>query len=180
MQWKAGWVLWCQRPLIKCAWGWKRNVCMVFALCPPQATVLPEALCIFLTLPPHTLWLQSYPQPASTSDPRAKRPSIIFLSLHFCSRGYFWHLNLLTLRSAKKVNIALCHNIFVRPRGRRWQQGPGIHLRTTCQNKHSRQEFATRRTESETGRSLNHTSAPILDIKEDRRADTRDFGQKVK
>lgn len=104
VQWKVGWVLWCQWPLIKCACGWKRNVCMVFALCPPQANVLPEALCIFLTLPPHTLWLRSYPQPASTSDPRAKRPSIIFLSPHFCFRGYFWHLNLLTLTpaSAKK------------------------------------------------------------------------------
>lgn len=153
VQWKVGWVLWCQRPLINCACGWKRNVCTVFALCPPQATVLLEALCIFLTLPPHTLWLRSYPQPGSTSDPRAKRPSIIFLSLHFCSRGYFWHLNLLTLRSrfSKKINIALCHNIFVWPRRRRWQQGPYIHLRTTCQNKHSRQEFATGRTESETG-----------------------------
>lgn len=105
MQWKVGWALWCRWSLIKCACGWKRNVCMVFALCPPQATLPPEALYVFLTLPSHTLWLRSYPQPASTSDLRAKRPSIIFLSLCFCPRGYFWHLNLLTLLSSFRKNL---------------------------------------------------------------------------
>lgn len=88
--------LWCQWSLIKFlrrrgwACGWRRNVCMVFALCPPQATVPPEALYISLTLLPVTLWLWSYPQPAPTSDPCTKRASIMFLSLCFCSRGYLW------------------------------------------------------------------------------------------
>ncbi len=98
-QWKheqKGRVLWCQWSLIKFlsrrgrVCGWKRNVCVVFALCPPQATVPPEALYISLTLLPVTLWLWSYPQPAPTSDPCTKRPSIMFLSLCFCSRGYLW------------------------------------------------------------------------------------------
>lgn len=106
MQWKVGWALWCQWSLIKCACGWKRNECLAFALCPPQAAAPLEALHIFRTLPSHTLWLRSFPQPASTSDLRAKRPSDIFLSLCFCSRGYFWRLNLLTL-----LYRDLCHNI---------------------------------------------------------------------
>lgn len=105
MQWKVGWALWCRWSLIKCACGWKRNECLVFALCPPQAAAPPEALYIFPTLPSHTLWLRSIPQPASTSDLRAKRPSDIFLSLCFCSRGYFWRLNLLTLLYRTYVTI---------------------------------------------------------------------------
>lgn len=95
-QWKRGRALWCQWSLIKFlrrtgwACGWKRNVCMVFVLCPPQATVPPEALYISPTLPYVTLWSWSYPQPSPTSDPCAKRPSIVFLSLCFCSRDYLW------------------------------------------------------------------------------------------
>lgn len=123
MQRKVGWALWCQWSLIKCACGWKRNVCTVFALCPPQATLPPEALYIFLTLPSHTLWLRSYPQPASTSDLRAKRPSIIFLSLCFCSRGYFWLLNLLTLLCSfkKKIIRELYRHVFLFPCCCHWQ-----------------------------------------------------------
>lgn len=54
LQWKVGWAWWCQWSLIKCACGWKRNECLVFALCPPQAAAPPEALYIFRTLFPLT------------------------------------------------------------------------------------------------------------------------------
>lgn len=67
-KWKNGQkgrTLWCQWSLIiflrrrgrACGWGW--NVCMVFALCLPQATVPPDSLYISLTLLPVTLWLGS-------------------------------------------------------------------------------------------------------------------------
>ena len=81
---QRGRALWCQGSLIKFlrgrgwACGWRRNARMVFALCPPQATVPPEALYISVTLLSVTLWLWSCPQPAPTSDPRSKGPLLCF------------------------------------------------------------------------------------------------------
>lgn len=86
-KWKYGQkgrTLWCQWSLIIFlrgrgrACGWGRNVCMVFALCLPQATVPPDSLYIFLTPLPVTLWLRSYPQPALTSEPTLKGLPLCF------------------------------------------------------------------------------------------------------
>lgn len=182
MRWKVGRALWCRWSLIKCACGWHRNVCMVFALCPPQAAVPPEALYIFLTLPPHTLWLRSYPQPASTSDPRATRPSIIFLSLRFCSRGYFWHLNLLTLLSSFRKNQYSLMSRYICPTSRSPLQAPvrdGDRAPTTiCVwpvkiNSPGKNLLPDKRN-VKGANSVNHTSGPISGDKE-KRARTGDF-----
>lgn len=75
-RWKIGWALWYPWALIKIlrrsgwACGWKRNVCMVFALCLPQATVPPS---ISLWLFPRHIMVVKLPQPAPTSDLCAKK-----------------------------------------------------------------------------------------------------------